>query len=73
MQTRKQSLTESIVNVIIGYLIALLSQILIFPLFNIEVSLNDNLAIWLCFTIISLIRSYIIRRLFNKKHSIICN
>jgi len=66
-QTKKQSLIESLTNVFIGYLTALISQLLIFPLFNIQVSIQDNLLIWLYFTIISLLRSYIIRRYFNKK------
>ena len=67
MQTKKQSLIESFINVLIGYLTALLSQVLIFPLFDIDVSFQDNLLIGLYFTIISLIRSYLVRRYFNKK------
>lgn len=67
MQTKKQSLIESLTNVLIGYLTALVSQWLIFPLFEIKVSVQDNLIIWLYFTVISLLRSYIIRRYFNKK------
>ena len=67
MQTKFQSLLESFINILIGYFTALLSQILIFPLFNIYVSTQDNLLIGFYFTIISLIRSYLIRRYFNKK------
>ena len=67
MQTRRQSLIESLTNILIGYLTALLSQILIFPLFDIYVTFQDNLLIGLYFTIISLIRSYLVRRYFNKK------
>ena len=67
MQTKKQSLIESLTNILIGYLTALLSQVLIFPLFNIYVSLQDNLLIGLYFTIISLLRSYLVRRYFNKR------
>ena len=67
MQTKYQSLIESFVNVSIGYLTALLSQVLIFPLFDIYVSLQDNLLIGLYFTIISLLRSYLVRRYFNKR------
>ena len=64
-QTRLESLLESIVNILIGYGVALLSQILIFPLFGIIASLSTNLWIGAWFTVISLIRSYIIRRWFN--------
>ena len=65
MQTKKMSLIETIVSVAIGYIVALLSQIAVFPLFDIEVSLIDNLLIGLLFTVISIIRGYYIRRLFN--------
>ena len=67
MQTKYQSLIESLTNILIGYLTALLSQLLIFPLFNIYVTFQDNLLIGLYFTIISLIRSYLVRRYFNKR------
>lgn len=69
MQTKLQSLYESFINILIGYLVALISQLLVFPLFDINVSFSDNLLIGLYFTIISLVRSYIIRRYFNKKVS----
>ena len=65
MQTKKMSLIETIVSVAIGYVVALLSQIVVFPLFDIEVSLIDNLLIGLLFTVISIIRGYYVRRLFN--------
>lgn len=64
-QTKLESLLESIVNILIGYGIALASQIIIFPLFGIIVPLTTNLWIGAWFTLISLIRSYIIRRWFN--------
>lgn len=67
MQSKKQSLIESITNVMIGYTVALISQLLVFPLFNINVPLSDNLLIGAWFTAISLLRSYVVRRYFNKK------
>lgn len=66
-QTRVGSLIESLMNIAIGYFVALLSQLAIFPLFDIHVSLSTNLWIGAWFTVISLIRSYIIRRWFNKR------
>lgn len=66
-QTRLESLIESGVNIAIGYLVALASQIAIFPLFGLQVPFGDNLLIGLWFTVISLVRSYIIRRWFNKR------
>lgn len=67
MQTRLSSFIESVINVLIGYGVALLSQIAIFPLFDIHVSLQTNLWIGAWFTAISLIRSYVIRRWFNAR------
>ena len=64
-QTRIESLLESAINIVIGYVVALISQLIIFPLFGINVSLSTNLIIGFWFTLISLIRSYVIRRWFN--------
>ncbi|WP_067177011.1 hypothetical protein [Sulfurospirillum sp. UCH001] len=69
MQTKTHSLMESLSNVIIGYVVAFLSQIIIFPMFDIYVALIDNLMIGLWFTVISILRSYVVRRYFNKKES----
>lgn len=70
MQSRLQSLLESCANVAIGYTVALLTQLVVFPLFRMEVSLGSNLAIGGIFTLVSLIRSYAIRRLFNYLHGV---
>lgn len=67
MQSKKHSLIESFTNVLIGYVVALLSQLAVFPLFDINVPFTDNLLIGAYFTVISLVRSYVIRRWFNKK------
>lgn len=66
MQHKKYSLLESIVNVVVGYFIALLTQILLFPLLGIAVSLKQNIMIGVVFTVISIARSYLLRRVFNK-------
>lgn len=64
-QSRRMSAIEAIANVAVGYGVAVLAQLAIFPLFGIAVSLGDNLAIGAAFTVISLARSYAVRRLFN--------
>jgi len=64
-QTKLESLLESIVNILIGYVVALISQLIIFPLVGIDVPLSTNLIIGFWFTAISLARSYVIRRWFN--------
>lgn len=65
MQSRKWSLTESIINICVGYGVAFLSQIIVFPLFGIHATVKDNICIGLIFTVISLIRSYTLRRIFT--------
>jgi len=66
-QTKKQSFIESLTNVAIGYVVSLISLFLIFPLMGIESSISKNLLITLYFTVVSILRSYVIRRWFNKK------
>jgi hypothetical protein len=68
MQTRIQSLIESFINIGIGYFVALATQLAVFPLFGMKVRLSENLAIGGIFTVISIIRSYLVRRLFNRLH-----
>lgn len=67
MQTKKQSLIESLTNVAIGYGISLLSLFIIFPILGIESSTGKNFLITGYFTVLSITRSYVIRRFFNKK------
>lgn len=65
-QTKKSSFLESAVNVLIGYFVALGSQLVVFPIFDILVPLSTNIGIGAWFTAISLTRSYVIRRVFNR-------
>lgn len=66
-QTKLGSLVESIMNILIGYTINVCAQLVIFPMFNINIPLRSNIGIGICFTGISLTRSYCIRRLFNRR------
>ena len=68
VQTRFQSLIESWVNIIVGYGMALLAQMTVFPLLGIPVRLDQNILIGLIFTAVSLARSYTLRRIFNRWH-----
>lgn len=66
-QTKIGSLVEALMNILIGFWVAILSQVLIFPMVGIDVPLSTNLEIGLWFTLISLVRSYVIRRWFNAR------
>jgi len=65
MQTKTQSLIETCVSVFIGFLVAYVAQVLIFPYFDIITSPIQNLKIAGCFTMVSVIRGYLVRRGFN--------
>jgi hypothetical protein len=64
-QSRRASLIEVISSVAIGYAIACLTQAIVFPWFGLHVSIGTNMTIGAIFTVISIIRSYIVRRLFE--------
>lgn len=66
-QSRVSSAQESFANVTVGYVVAILSQLLVFPFYGIHVPLQTNVAIGLWFTVISLVRSYALRRWFNRR------
>ena len=66
MQSRRKSLIEAITNVVVGYGLAICTQIVVFPWFDLQVSFRDNLAIGAMFVMISLLRSYALRRLFER-------
>jgi hypothetical protein len=63
------SLLESVANVVVGYGVAVIAQIVVFPLFGLEVTLSQNLQIGLVFTGVSLVRSYLLRRAFETLRS----
>lgn len=67
MQTKKQSMIESLTSTTIGWLIGVILNMLVLPLFDYDVSLTDGVLISIIFTAVSVIRSYVIRRWFNSK------
>ena len=70
MQSKKQSLIESLTSVFIGWLIGVILNILVLPLFDYNITVIDSLWVSLIFTVVSVIRGYIIRRFFNSKEKV---
>ena len=64
-QSRAMSLVESIANVLVGYVVAVVTQILIFPVFGLHATLAQNLQMGAIFTVVSIARSFGLRRLFE--------
>lgn len=74
MQSRLESLIEQLLNIGSGFVVSLLLwSYVVVPLWGIQVSRQDNLAITALFTAASIIRGYVWRRLFNhmtwRKHA----
>lgn len=68
MQSKRGSLIETCTGTAIGYSVAVLTQLLVLPMFDLHVTFGENLVIAAVFTVVSLIRGYWVRRLFNWLH-----
>src|SRR5262249_167911 len=66
MQSNLMSLFESLTNVLIRFGVAVTTQYAIFPLFGLRATLAENLAMGAVFTVVSLARSYCLRRVFER-------
>lgn len=64
-QSRKMSALEAAINVVVGLIVSIIANHLIFPLFGFNPSIAQNVAITIIYTVISLARSYALRRFFN--------
>lgn len=64
-QSKTMSILESCANITVGMLVAYIAQRIIFPMFGIHVSEAAHVGIVVCFTVVSFVRSYLIRRYFN--------
>ena len=69
MQSKKNSLIESVTNTVTGLVTSFLIQLVIYPILDIPVSLSQNVVITAVFFVASIARGYIIRRIFNKKEN----
>ena len=70
MQSKKQSLIESLTSVGVGWLIGVILNLTILPLFDYNITVVDSLWVSLIFTAVSVIRGYVIRRAFNSKEKV---
>jgi hypothetical protein len=64
-QSRLMSLVEATANVVVGYGLAVLTQMLVFPMFGVRTTLGQNMVLGVVFTVVSIVRSYMLRRLFE--------
>jgi hypothetical protein len=66
-QTKRGSFAEACLNVAIGYGVALASQLAHLPALRCAPDLGTNALIGVWFTVISIVRSYVLRRWFNRR------
>ncbi len=66
-QSKLASAVEAVVNTLVGLLIAFVAQWIICWVYDIPLSASDNFTIVMWMTVISVIRSYIIRRAWNSE------
>jgi len=59
------SLLEALANVAVGYVVAVMTQIAVFPLFGLHATLGDNMLVGAIFTIMSIVRGFALRRFFE--------
>jgi hypothetical protein len=65
VQSREASLLEAATNVTLGFVLALAMQALLYPLFGISTTIVTDSSIAVAFTLVSLVRSYLVRRAFE--------
>jgi hypothetical protein len=66
MQKKRHSFLEAITSTAIGFLVTLVAQCFLFPYYGIQISVGDNLQIVAWMTVISVLRQYVLRRVFNR-------
>ena len=67
-QSRSASLTEAVLNTLAGFGISLAAQWFFLPLLGVAISLHQNLIFALIMTVISIARTFILRRVFEFLH-----
>ncbi len=70
MQTKKQSFIETLTSVFVGWLIGVILNLTILPFFDYNITVVDSLWVSLIFTVVSVVRGYVIRRFFNSKEKV---
>lgn len=65
MQSRLGSLVEAIANILIGYTISTFAQLWIFEQIGQPISLETSAIVGAFMTLVSIVRSYTLRRSFN--------
>ena len=66
VQPKLESLFESVLNVLVGFIISVIATLIVLPLFGFAVTGGQSIVISAVFTVLSIARSYFLRRLFER-------
>ena len=67
MQSRLASFIEALTNVGIGMVVSFFGQIVVSHWYNLPLNVTQNMQIVLFFTVLSVLRSYVVRRWYNRR------
>ena len=67
-QSRRQSMIETVAGVAIGFAVSIALSYIVYPLFGHSFTLGQNIGITVIFTVASIVRGYLVRRLFVRLH-----
>jgi hypothetical protein len=67
MQTRLGSFVEAAAQTLIGYVINLGVQLVLYPIFGAKFTIGQNLLIGCVFMVVSIVRGFVLRRWFNAR------
>ena len=65
-QSKRTSFIEAIVNTFVGFMTTLIMSPLIYWICDVKINAGQVTGVTVLFTIVSVLRNYIIRRWFNK-------
>lgn len=66
-QSKLASLIEALTQTVIGYFINIVVQLIVYPMYGAVFTLQQNFELGLIFLVVSLIRGYALRRMFNHR------
>lgn len=64
-QTPRGAIIEAWTNIVIGFSVNYFANFALLPLVGVHVNAADNFMLGWCYTAISIVRGYVIRRFFN--------
>lgn len=67
-QSRRHSMIEACAGTAIGFVVSVLASMVVYPAHGHRFTLAENISITLIFTVLSVVRSYVVRRAFNALH-----